>query len=257
MKKKIDIKDALGNKVSGVFSCPKDASCIVILSHGFTSSGNSKFYKEMEKDLNSEKIATIRYDYYGHGKNYPSRYGVSPDTTLTKSVESLAAMIRYARKKGFRKIGLLGSSFGGLISLTAAAKGKIGFLVLRSPVIEPVRFWRDRLKKLGSNPKAWQKQGTMHYKLGTFEEFYLDFGFWTDIEKYDTLKMAKKISCPALIVHGNGDKVVPISQSVKLEKILGAKLHVVEGADHRYTKPEHYAEMKFVIKGFIIKQARK
>ncbi|MBI3190652.1 alpha/beta fold hydrolase [archaeon] len=253
----INILDSLGNTVSGVLSRPKGAYWVVIFSHGFTSSTNQSFYKEMEKDLNSEGVATIRYDYYGHGKNYPSKYGVSPDTTLSKAIESLIAMIKYARNKGFKKIGLFGSSFGGVVSLIAASKEKTGFLILRSAVVEPKKFWRDRIKKSRIDLKNWQKLGVLHYRLGNLEEFKLNWEFWTDLQKYDTLRAAKKMSCPVLIIHGDSDVVVPINQARKLGKILNTGVYVINGADHSYTNPKHYTEMKSIIREFIIKQTRR
>jgi pimeloyl-ACP methyl ester carboxylesterase len=257
MIENINILDSMGNKVSGVFSQPKGASWVVIFSHGFTSSTRRRFYKEMEKNLNSESVATIRYNYYGHGKNYPNKYGVSPDTTLSKAVESLVAMIKYARNKGFRKIGLFGSSFGGLISIIAASREKVGFLVLRSTVAEPKKFWEDRIKKSRIDLKKWEKLGIVHYKLGNHEEFDLKWEFWVDMQKYNTLLAAKNISCPVLIIHGNSDAVVPISQARKLGKVLGTSVHAINGADHSYTIPEHYAKMKSVIMEFMIKQTRR
>lgn len=254
MKEEIDISDALGNKVSGILSIPEDASSVVILSHGFSSSKERKKYRDFEHEFNLLGAGTLRYDYYGHGTNYGNKYGVSEDTTLTKTVESLKAMIKYLRKENSYKIGLVGSSFGGLISLIAASQDKnITAIGLISPVVEPAKLWKERIEEsFGKNGlKLWEKKGIIHYNSRN-EEFYLRWDFWKDLQKYDVLGMAKKISCPTLIVHGDRDKVVPISQSRALAKILGIKVRVVKGADHNYKTKKQYAEMKTAIKDFML-----
>jgi uncharacterized protein len=252
---KIDIKDDLGNRVSGILSIPKNASKVVIFSHGFTSSKNSKTYKEFQRELNLLGIGTLRYDYYGHGPNYPNRYGVSEDTTLSKTVASLRAMIKYVRQKGKYKIILFGSSFGGLVSIVVTLQDrKIDSLILKSSVIDPVDFWRQRIKESFGNSglELWKTENKLHYK-DDFEEFELNWSFWEDLKRYDILNSVKKIRCSTLIIHGDKDRVVSISQSKKLASIMGVKLRIIKGADHAYSNKKHYDEMKKTVIDFIIK----
>lgn len=131
-----------------VLSIPRRAWHIVIMSHGFSSNKDSRFYQQMEHLLNSARIATCRYNYYGHGPEYGinSSLGVSPDVTLSVALKSLQNEITHVRRQGDYEIALLDSSFGGLLSLLAAARDpSIKSLVLKSPVTEPISFWRDRI----------------------------------------------------------------------------------------------------------------
>ncbi len=260
MPENIEIFDALGNPVSGVLSIPQRANSVVIMSHGLSSSKDNRLYRELEAELNGKDIGTLRYDYYGHGPAYgfpgPS-YGMLGDVTLSKTMESLKAMIYLVRQRGEYRVGLLGSSYGGLLSIEAASRDKeIAALALKSPVTEPKIFWKQRiLEKFGERGFAqWKKEGSIHYK-NRVEDFDLSWDFWYDLQKYDTLADAKKIRCPVLIVHGDSDSYVPIEQSYLLSRALGKtlreKVKIVRGADHGYNEPEQYSEMKNLIRDFL------
>jgi len=234
-------------KVCGVLSLPPKAKTITILSHGFASNKESQVYKDLEKELNKLGIGTLRYDYYGHGER-PEKL---EDITLTRAVQSLQDAIEYAKNQGNYDIALLGASFGGVISLVAASQDlSVKALVLKSPVVEPIEFWKNRLGE--ERLRGWEKEGVLHYDdLG--EKFDLKYAFWEDLQNYNTLDLASKISCPTLIVHGSSDAVVPIKQSQDLAKILGTQVKVIEGADHHYKDSDHYKKMKAAIVDFLEK----
>jgi len=251
--KDITFSDVSGNQLLGTFSIPKKADSIVILSHGFQSNKESKFYVELQDELNKAGIGTFRYDYYGHGPLYckESAYTVAKDVTLSKTVDSLKAAIALVRSKGDYSLGLMGSSFGGLISFIAASQDpNIKALALKSPVTEPIRFWKHRL---GNQRIAnWKKEGVIHYnELG--ENFELDYSFWEDLNTYHTLEMAKDITSPVLIVHGGSDSVVPIKQSKDLARIVNTEVKVVEGANHDYASPSQRNEVKNLITDFLVR----
>ncbi|HIG97429.1 MAG TPA: HAD hydrolase-like protein [Candidatus Aenigmarchaeota archaeon] len=255
-RKNILIKDALGNKVSGVLSIPKDASFVVVMSHGFTSNRNSRLYIQLEKELNAKNIGTVRYEYYGHGLAYGhKKRGLSNDTTITKTVESLKSIIKYLRQRGYNRIGLVGSSFGGLISLIVASQDKkFEFLLLRSPVTNVIELWNERVS--GSKNKIlheWKNNDIFHYNREEVE-YDLKWEFWTDMQKYNMLKIGEKISCPIFIVHGDKDEIVPIKYSEDFSKTVGARLKIIKGSNHSYSNPKNFIEMKSSIKDFVLKQ---
>ena len=241
------MKEVTKEKVFGVLSVPPNAKTITILSHGFASSKESQFYKDLEQELNRLGIGTLRYDYYAHGER-PEKI---EDFTLTQAVKTLEDAIAYTRSKGKYDIALLGSSFGGVLSLVVASNDPdIKFLVLKSPVTELKSFWKKRVGEQGL--RKWKQEGILHYDaLG--EKYDLKYGFWEDFQSYDTLDLATKINCPTFIIHGASDSVVPIKQSRDLAKILGTKVKVIEGAGHGYNGPGQYQQMKQEIIDFLAK----
>ena len=81
----------------------------------------------------------------------------------------------------------------------------------------------------------------------------LNYSFVEDYRKYDTYKLAREIKIPTLIIHGDADESVPMSQSQKLAKIIpNAKLVLVEGADHRYTEETKFRKMVKLSADYII-----
>ena len=252
----IELEDLLGNKVSGLVSIPKKATSVVILSHGYSSNRNSKIYQEITDDLNREGIGAVRYDYYGHGVSYGHRgpgYGASDDVTVSKAVESLRAFVGYIRESGNFDVGLLGSSFGGLLSIIIASQDpKIKTLALKSSVTEPKRFWMRRITtNFGEDGLTkWERDGIIRYKEGV-EDYNLTWDFWRDLQRYDILRDAEKISCPTLIVHGGNDTCVPITQSYELAMVLGTDVKVVIGTDHSYSEPMQYSEVKKLLTEFL------
>lgn len=248
----ITFTDSQGNQLLGVISIPKKAKSVLIISHGFSSNKESKLYVELQNELNKIGIGTLRYDYYGHGELYCKdlKYKVTKDVTLTKCVNSLKAAISVVCNKGDYKIGLIGSSFGGLLSLIVASQNyNIHALVLKSPVTEPIEFWRQRWGN--ARIEKWKQEEVIHYTEHS-ENFELNYTFWEDLQSYDTFQIAKNISCPTLIVHGDNDATVPIKQSENFAKIINTKVNIIEGANHNYTTSTQYNEMKKLIINFLI-----
>ena len=80
----------------------------------------------------------------------------------------------------------------------------------------------------------------------------LNYSFFEDAEKVSGFEAAKKIKVPALIVHGSQDKVVPVEQSRKTASLIpNCRLEIIEGADHKYSKPEDFERMLKLISEFV------
>ena len=59
----------------------------------------------------------------------------------------------------------------------------------------------------------------------------MNYSFVEDYEKYNTYESAKNITIPTLIVHGDKDTNVPITQSEKLAKsISNCRLEIIHNA---------------------------
>jgi alpha-beta hydrolase superfamily lysophospholipase len=200
------IEDSLGDPISGILSIPEGASSVVVMSHGYSSSKDSTIYREMHDKFNSGGIGTVRYDYYGHPG---PEYGANDDVTLSGAVNSLMAVVAHVRESGDYNIGLIGASFGGLLSIIVSSQDKgIEALALKSPVTEPIKFWTDRINKMYGEGgfEKWKNEGIIHYQ-DRVEDFYLLWDFWLDLNRFDTLNDARKISCPTLIVHAEKDTI--------------------------------------------------
>src|SRR5262249_10318128 len=132
MEETLTFLDAQRHRVSAILSQPEQpTSTVVVLCHGFLSSKNSTTNKTLTRMLNERGLATCRFDFFGQGESE----GLLEDITISLAVGQAKAAVALVRSRGFKKIGLVGSSFGGLVSiLTAAPPPAIDCVALQCPV---------------------------------------------------------------------------------------------------------------------------
>lgn len=132
--------------------------------------------------------------------------------------------------------GLLGHSRGGSISILTAKS----FTRIRSIVTwaTPSRLDRytDRRKK------AWKETGTLEFSDSRSPvPLHLDYSYYEDIdanrERYDLLSAAAALEIPHLIVHGEQDAAVSISEAKAFLGIPGKgerRLEPISGCGHTF-----------------------
>lgn len=254
MKKNLFFRNSKGRRLSAILSCPASArkSQIVILCHGFSSSKESKTNVRLEAILNQNRICTLRFDFFGHGESD----GRFEETTISKAVDDILSVIEFLNKSGYDKMGLVGSSFGGMASLIAASKTKdLIFLALKSPVSDclsriVVQFDEQAIQ-------GWREKRFISVTSPNGETLRLNYSFFDDAEKVDAYASCEKIKIPTLIVHGDSDETVPLVQSQKASLLIeNCRLEIIKGADHRYTRPEEFEKMLDLISGFVIEHSQ-
>ena len=110
------------------FNPETDRCPIVILMHGIFSSKDFNPMPALAKGLAAEGIASIRFDFDGHGKSE----GRMQDMTVEKEIADARAIWDYVTTLPYvDRIGLLGHSQGGVIaSMTAGRLAAEGGRVL-------------------------------------------------------------------------------------------------------------------------------
>jgi len=163
--------------------------------------------------------------------------------------------MKFLKESGYRKIGLMGSSFGGMASIMAASKvNDLYVLALKSPVSDYSSLIQAREDE--HEVKEIKEKGFTYVTDLEGEKHKLNIAFFIDAQKADGYEAAKKIKIPTLIVHGNKDDAVPIEQSKKTASLMdNCRLEVIEGADHGYSNDEHFDEMLDLISKFIIEHS--
>lgn len=252
MQEKIFFQDSLGNKVCGILSNPSESQTIIILCHGLSSGKDARTTVTLERELNNKNITTLRFDFFGHGESE----GKFEDLTISRAIGDLEKAIDIIKKRGYRKIGLFGSSFGGIACLIAASKRKdISVLALKSPVSD---YQAKELEQRGENEiRKWKETGYRDYESGSGKILKLKYSFFEDFKDKTAYEAAEKIKIPTLIVHGDMDDVVPVEQSMKTVKILEkGRLEIIKGNNHDYKNPEHFERMIKLVTEFILKNLK-
>ncbi len=233
MQKKIFLKSKSG-KVCCIHSKVKGSSSVVILAHGYLSNKKSRTNVELSKKLNKAGISTLAFDIYGHGESE----GDIERLTITKAVDNVLAVYDFAKSRGYKRIGLSGSSFSGIVSLIAATKREFSALSLKCPVFDSKRLWDRRHGK--KKIESWRKKGYLVQfgKRWRYEAY-------EDASQYDMKRIASGITAPTLVIHGDKDRTVPISHAKDIiNHVAGEKkLVIVKGADHFFKEPAYFGKM--------------
>jgi dipeptidyl aminopeptidase/acylaminoacyl peptidase len=208
-----------GKRISGILHLPEkiNPSC-VIASHGLLSSKDSEKYIALGEQISREGISMLRFDFRGIGESE----GGEEDNTVSKKIADLSAAIDFIRSyPGLEnRIGLIGSSLGGFLSLIKASEDK---------EIRTIVIW--------ATPLHLDDLGTKKQE----EDYPLPpEAFFEDLPKHRLVPLLHKVS-NCLVIHGEEDELVPLDQALGIFYNLSVpkEIHVIGGADHRFTDPAH------------------
>lgn len=251
MEDTLTFQDAQKHRVSAILSQPEQpTSTVVVLCHGFLSSKNSTTNKTLTRMLNDRGLATLRFDFFGQGESE----GLLEDITISLAVGQAKAAVALVRSRGFKKIGLVGSSFGGLVSiLTAAQQPAIDCLALKCPVVD---FAEEFCLEFGPDEMAhWQATDTIPNLTGGAGRIRLKYTMYEDCRQQIGYGPAAQITSPTLIVQGECDELVPLHQSRRLFEVLRGpkRLDLLPGADHQFTRGEDFRTMTVAITEWLTK----
>jgi pimeloyl-ACP methyl ester carboxylesterase len=155
--------------------------------------------------------------------------------------------------RGYDRIGLVGSSFGGLVAiLTAARRRDIACLALKCPVVD---FAEELRLTFGTDELAqWRALDTIPNIMGGPDRVRLRYGFYEDCLEQIAYGPAERITIPTLIVQGKKDECVPLHQSQRLyDALRGPKrLDLLPDADHQFTRGEDFHQMTTSIADWLV-----
>lgn len=208
-----------GMRISGILHLPEsEHPPCVIASHGLLSSKDSQKYIALGHRMSEKGMAMLRFDFRGIGESE----GDEEDNTISKKLTDLGSSVQFVRSHlgiGTR-LGLVGSSLGGFLSLIQASKDEgIG-----ATVIWATPFHLDDLET-----KEQKEDYPLPPKV-----------FFEDLPNHRLLPILPGVS-NCLVIHGEEDELVPAEEAYRIFCHLGLpkELHVIGGADHRLTGPDH------------------
>jgi dipeptidyl aminopeptidase/acylaminoacyl peptidase len=202
-------------KICGNLHLPYEkAPCIVTL-HGLESSKDSGKWPTIAARLIDEGYACLRFNFRGCGSGSEKSEGDFEEVSLTRRINDYKCALRFLEETGtvdMRRLGVIGSSFGGMVAVAAPDNRIKAMVSLATPyTILPSPPGR-RFRK----------------------------GFYDDLRTYDLLT-AVRSAPPILILHGSSDVVVPPEHAQKLYEAAPEpkRLEILEGADHVFSQRAH------------------
>lgn len=223
-------------KLSAVIQVPElkagEKVPMVMLMHGFMGNKNGALEQQMADELEAQGIASIRFDFNGHGESE----GDFQEMTVPNEIEDAKKIYAFAKSLPFvEKIAMSGHSQGGVV--TAMTAGELGTAEVACIVLlAPAAVLRDDAIRGNTMGKVYDPLNPPEYvemfgglKLG---REYIKTAFWLPI-----FETAEKYTGPACIIHGTGDRVVPFTYGERFHhQWPGSVYHRMDGHDHGFTQ---------------------
>ena len=219
-----------GKQLAGVLHIPKNNKHpVIIMCHGWGSNKLGTWqglFVKAAREFCKKGFSVLRFDFRGSGDSE----GEFEEQTVETMLEDLDCVLNNLDKNYVNtdKIGLIGHSLGGKISLLKAAKDK-----------------RIKCLALWSTPASHRDTTSTDLieEIMDRKNLYLnDSGVWINAKQmesclnHDGLKVIRKVNVPVLIASGSEDTSIFPSQGKKLYKNTNKpkKLVFVKGADHAF-----------------------
>ena len=238
------LKLSKSKKIRYLKHIQKDSDYIVFL-HGFMSDLEGKKPKVFLNFAKKNKLGFIALEYSGHGKST----GKFTKGNISKWTRETYLLLKKTVKKN--KIFFIGSSMGAWISLNQFKffKNQIkGFLGIGSaPEFLENLMWKKFTKKMKAETI---KKGIYHLKHGNYT-YPITLQLLSDGRKNRVFNKKIKSKIKVTMVHGQKDKVVPVSYSKKILKIFTnakKKLVIVKNGDHSLSSNKGLKILKKEIK---------
>ena len=204
---------------------------MVVFCHGFSGSKDGPLFELITDSLQKHGIASIRFDFNGHGESE----GKFEDMTVPNEINDAKKVIEYVRDLRYvSKIALVGHSQGGVVASMTA--GELGNEISAVALMAPAAVLRDDAIRGSTMGKMYNPLDPPEYvelwgnvKLG---RQYIKTAFSLPI--YET---AAGYHGPALIIHGNADRVVPYTYGERFHRLWkGSEYVLQEYFDHGFSQ---------------------
>ena len=227
---------------------------MVIFCHGFSGTKDGPMFELVCDTLQAHGIASIRFDFNGHGESE----GEFKDMTVPNEIEDAKKVVEYVRDlRWVSDLAIAGHSQGGVVtSMTAGQLSEeLGEPAFKAVVLmAPAAVLREDAIRGNTMGKQYDPFDPGEYvelwgglKLGGT---YIRTAFSLPI--YET---AAKYQGPALIIHGNADRVVPYTYGERFHQIWPkSELVIQEYFDHGFS--QNIYRTTDIVSDFLIKQLK-
>ncbi len=226
----------------------QDGGPAVVISHGFKGFKNWGFFPHLATRLARAGMTAVSFDFSGSGIgpdgesfSEPERFGhatFSNDLAdLHRVIVALGGGTLVEPLAPPGTFGLFGHSRGGATAVLSAVNHRgCACLVTWAAVAETMRWDPGTIRR-------WRAEGKLdvvNARTGDVLPLYTDVLDDLDAhrsKRLDVLGAARTIAMPWLIVHGDADESVPVSDAITLHEAAGsgvAELKVIEGGSHTF-----------------------
>lgn len=241
--RRVDFDNARGERLVGILH-GEIGERAAICCHGMLSTKDSEKHTRLAEILAARGMAALRFDFAGCGESA----GVFGETTYSSRVADLEAAIAYLVELGAGRLVLFGSSMGGAVALLAAARDE---RVVAVATLAAVGHPADIESRHPEVAAAIREHGYVDLSQGRLGPAFIE-----DARQHDVISAVGVILAPILVIHGVEDEVVPVSDAHDIASAARhVSLNMVDGADHRFSDPNHLGLVLPEIADFLIETA--
>jgi hypothetical protein len=234
-------------KLPGTLTVPVGAGPFpaVVLVHGSGPNdrdetvGGAKVFKDLAEGLASRGIVVLRYEK--RTLQYRTRIAAIKNYTVQEEVVEDAvnaiALVRLQAEVNGRRVFVIGHSLGAYVAPRIAEQdGKLAGIVLMAGNVRPLEdLLVEQVIYMGITGKQMDNAKALQAKVKKLEPGDEDspaFGgvpvsYWVDLKEYDPAAAAKKLAIPMLILQGERDYQVTMTDFALWKTAVGSAKGVV------------------------------
>jgi len=249
----VEFKNNKGITLRGFVHEPKKYDTAIIKLHGFPSS-TGKSARTFCNAANLFGYLAFRFDFSGSGDSD----GEFEDKLMSQEVKDIRAAIDYlAERYKFQHLVLIGGSTGAIdAALYAHTDPRVTKLVLIAGLLDLKKgatydFTEEQIQNFEEKGYIVYDRPDRWYHNKRLKKAFYDEFFALDIEK-----AIKDYHNPLLVIHGDKDEGVPVTDGKALYAAANdpKQLVIIKGADHRISKWIHKLQLFNHIRKFLKKE---
>lgn len=210
---------------------------LVVFAHGFTGhkAESGRLFVDAARALAGSGIDVLRFDFMGSGDSSGNFTAMSPLTEIA----DLHAVLDWARRRSYARIGVLGLSLGGAVAISTVAQRPATHVAALCTwsTVPSFALWRRKPDPALLDPQNCQRVGLR---------------FFRDRPAVDVPAAYASLRCPKLQIQGDADLPGFREGFAKYFRLAPPpKRHVViPGADHVFTQTRHRRQVIRLTVGF-------
>jgi len=203
---------------------------IAVLMHGFMANKKLEPLKSIANELESRGIASLRFDFDGHGESE----GRFRDMTVLTELDDARRVIDYVRRAGaYDSIALVGHSQGGVVAGMIA--GELGDEIKALVQLAPAAVLKDDALQGVLMGKHYDPSNPPETLTVFFHR--IGKGYVLAAQSLPIYEQSSLYKGPVLLIHGTKDRIVPHSYSEKYNQVYSNSiLQLYEGENHFLSK---------------------
>jgi dienelactone hydrolase len=221
---------------------PENPAGAVVICHGFKGFARFAFFPRLAGKLAEAGLTAITFDFSGSGigddrENFTNQLAFTHNT-FTQELEDIEAVVAEAQVHGWIRggYGLMGHSRGGgMAILHAAGDAGVEALVTWAAISHVIRWPPEQVAD-------WRQRGYLDIpNARTGQTIPVSIELLREMEELGETRLniaaaADQVRAPWLIVHGDADETVPVSEARHLAEIAGevSRLSLIEGGNHTF-----------------------